>query len=375
MSKKLSGTADKFAELFDKDWKSAKSTIRVRSDNMKTYDPTYSWDAKVDDPKTFSRLQATYVTSQPVKPIVLSGAAVVLLENTNGFNSINVKQPSSELSKIPLTIPQRDTGMKVDLSGTIPILNDAKKLNAAVIMTETPGFNRHMMQAPTLQIAEPPKFMEAAGSQCDKKLLNPQQRRQIHEFEKKKNEADKLLLVAQAERHKTKKQMSGMQYHRGVLMFDSSDNTNSEIYGEKARLEQTQNEYKQQFELERLSKLSSKQSSIHTNGNFINPDSVAARVKTEKYYQGKGGNYHGLSFDETHNRLFFRPAERIEFGPRTQHLRDLELGNKNYDIVKHTEIEHWPGRTIDRLVDKKLLHPSQAAVESQRNLQGSLRPV
>ena len=54
------------------------------------------------------------------------------------------------------------------------------------------------------------------------------------EFEKKEKEAKELFRKAYGERERTKKQLTGMQFHRGVLMYDSNDNMNSEIYGEKA---------------------------------------------------------------------------------------------------------------------------------------------
>ena len=108
--------------------------------------------------------------------------------------------------------------------------------------------------------------MIAAGPQCDQKLLNPQQRRAILEFEKKQKEATRLIQIATSEREKTKKQLTGQQFKRGVLMYDSNGNQDSEIYGENARREAMNKEYKDQVHMERSSRLAAKQSSIQLNG-------------------------------------------------------------------------------------------------------------
>ena len=111
----------------------------------------------------------------------------------------------------------------------------------------------------------------AAGPQCDQKLLNPRQRREILEFEKQQKGAMELIRVAAVEREKTKKQLNGMQFKRGALMFDSNDNINSEIYGESAKKELMMREYKDQMQMERMSRLANKQSAIQLNGQHISP--------------------------------------------------------------------------------------------------------
>ena len=108
-----------------------------------------------------------------------------------------------------------------------------------------------------------------------------------------------------------------------------------------------------------------------TNGNILVPTSVAARVKTVPDYQSKGRLYHGLSYEETHNRLFCR-QERAGGSERTQRIRNAELSGKQYNIVSLTTIEHWPSRHFERLKNKVLAHPSQESLHGSRNLQGSL---
>ena len=110
--------------------------MRGRFHSNRSYDPVYSWDAKVDDPKEFSRLKQTLVPFQPSKPIVMSDAAVITLENTTGLNAINVKEPSVERCKIPLSALQQDAGIKQDLSLEIPFLSEAKNNNKVPLMKE-----------------------------------------------------------------------------------------------------------------------------------------------------------------------------------------------------------------------------------------------
>lgn len=368
------GPADKFSLLFDQDWQNAKSSLRGRFEASRSYDPIYSWDAKVDDPKEFSRLKQTLVPFQPSKPIVMSDAAVITLENTTGLNAINVKEPSVERCKIPLSAVQQDAGIKQDLSLEIPFLLEAKNNNKVPLMKEKPSFKNMYVQAPELVQAEVPYFLTAAGPQCDQKLLNPKQRRDILEFEKKEAEAKELFRQAYVEREKTKKQLTGIQFHRGVLMYDSNDNMNSEIYGERAKREYADGEYKAQIHLERRSRLANKQSSMTLSGNILLPETLGPRVKVNKFYQSKGGDTHALSFDETHNRLFCRMGGSANDG-RTQKLRDTESSGIPFNIVNHTIIEHWPPRQFDREYSKTLAHPSQTALEKgTRNLQGTLRP-
>lgn len=111
-------------------------------------------------------------------------------------------------------------------------------------------------------------------------------------------------------------------------MVDSCNNEESEIYGAKAKRAHADKEYKAQIHLERKGYLALRCSSLATNGNILVPESIlpryslthlfssyllinfAFRVQTEAFYQSKGGNTHALSFDETHNRLFCRGAEK-----------------------------------------------------------------
>jgi hypothetical protein len=172
---------------------------------------------------------------------------------------------------------------------------------------------------------------------------------------------------------KTNKQILGQQFHRGILMVDSSNNENSLIYGEKAKDINSLQNYKEIKCLERRTNLAVRTSSIHTNGNIIDPESVASRVKINKDYQSKGGIAKGLSFDETHNRIFYRKMGKAPNTMRAQALRDQDIAGKNYNIITHTLISEWPGHEFHRDYDRRLDHPSQAALEQPRNTQGAIQ--
>ena len=367
---------ERFTALFDRDWKRTRSALRNRYDDDRSYDPSYSWDAKSDNPARFSKLAggSGALPVQPCRPVALLGTRVISLESQPGqfLGDADAVFAGRPATKIPLSTEQRDINMAEDLSGAVPILREAHATMQTVTMNERPIFKNYTTQPPTFKLERPPDFMVAAGPNGDQCLLTPHQRREIIEYEKRQKEALAYTRAATAARESTRKQIAGQQFHRGILMVDSAFNDQSEIYGEKAKKLQAEKDYKAQIHLERYSSLSTKMSSMATNGNILVPASVQPRVPTEKFYQTKGGNAHAFSFEETHNRLFCR-QEINKNGNRTQKIRDAEMAGKQYDIVTHTTIEHWPSRAFDRLENKILLHPSQATMEGTRNLQGSTR--
>jgi hypothetical protein len=372
--------ADKFSTLFDQDWKNTRSTIRDKLDQSRTYDVTNSWNAQSDNPAAFARLQQTLVPFQKSKPIVLSGAAVVVLEETPGCNTLNLPHPDYEQhTQIPLTLEQHDIGMSKDLSGKIEILEKHRQSlangarNKILVVEKPASFENFHLQPPKIKEVDLPSYSLEAGPEMNDRLLNPRQRRELFELEQKGQHAHAVLNQAMRDRNKTKQQVNGVLFQRGISMVDSNDNVNSEIYGEKARQVMAEREYKKQIHLERQSNLANKTSNMSIYGNLLVPDTLGPRVKLNKDYQSKGGNYHALSYDETHNRLFCR-LQGSNMSERTQVLRDTELSGKDYNITNHTIIEHWPARSFERTVERDMGHPSQQSLERTRNLQGTIRP-
>lgn len=371
---------ERFTGLFDKDWKRTTSRLRSRYADDRSYDPSYSWDARSDNPERFSKLggggKETNVPVQTCRPVALSGTQVIELEAQPGQFLGNSDSAFANRSptKIPLTVEQLDLDMTHDLARPrVPILDEARTNNKHVTVSQRPVFQNYHIHPPAFQIEQPPEFMIAAGPNGDQCLLSPHQRRAIIEYEKRKKEADAYTRVATAAREATRKQISGQLFNRGVLMVDSAFNQESEIFGERAKKIQAEKDYRAQIHLERYSALSTKMSSMATNGNILVPSTVKPRVQTEKYFQSKGGSAHAFSFEETHNRLFCR-QEINKNGNRTQLIRNNEMSGKQYDIVTLTTVEHWPSRHVERLENKILNHPSQASAEGVRNMQGATRP-
>lgn len=285
------GPSEKITQLFDRDWKNGKSTIRTRTQDKQSYDVSYSWNGRSDNPMEFSRLQATEMPVQPSKPITMSFAAVVELEKGETFdalNQYNLPMPKTKVG-IPLTSEQRDIGMLPDLSATIPLRIDSmisggEKL---VVFDERPSFKNNMVRPPKINSIDVPEVYKEAGPQWDQKLLNPAQRREIFEFEKKRLEAKAFIHDAVGAREKTRKQLEGMNFKRGVLMVDSNLNEDSEIFGQRAREEREEREFRAHLNLERRSAISKNRGFMDTTGNIILPQTIHPRVKIEKDYQSK----------------------------------------------------------------------------------------
>lgn len=173
MSKKLISTADKFTELFDNDWKrNTRSAVRTRCEDSRSYDPSYSWEAKGDDPREFSKLDKCAMPVQHTRPITLSGAAVIPMDRITGFEVLNVfdnRNPKPHTSCIPLTQDQRDLGMKPDFSCQIPRVNDALGRGGILVVEENPCYKNMSMQPTIFKEVQQPSFMVEAGPQCDQR--------------------------------------------------------------------------------------------------------------------------------------------------------------------------------------------------------------
>ena len=209
--------ASKFTALFDGDWVRTKSRIRSRNAREQTYDPSYSWDAKGDDPRAFSKMDATDVIVQPSRPITLSHKQVIPLEPLSGqFLNHDPPHELKGLHKIPLAPDQKDLNMREDLHGHIPILHEAKDKGHLVSVKTRPEFRNNLLQPPTFQMEAKPEFMTKAGPQNDQILLNPAQRRQISEIEKRENEARVMMKEAGAKRGKPRRSLVVL-YIREVL--------------------------------------------------------------------------------------------------------------------------------------------------------------
>mmetsp|Transcript_8952 Transcript_8952/g.9469 ORF Transcript_8952/g.9469 Transcript_8952/m.9469 type:complete len:368 (+) Transcript_8952:58-1161(+) len=367
----MSSKANKFASHFDNNWITQKSKIRdIRTERV-NYSPTYSWNAQSDDPRVFSKLNADQLPVQPTHPCTLSGARIIELEPSSGMEVLNGLQKPLGTTKLPLTPHQVDAGMiGDDLRGNIPIVSNANNNGQKVIMKHNYSFQNYTIRPPDFVAEELPTFYREAGPQGDQKLLTPAQRRKMMEIDAQSRSANAHLGQAVNERNKLKTSLTGPSHHRGVLMVDSSDNINSEIYGNKAQEILNKTSKVQQFHEARQQNLLRNNGSLSNDfGNLVTEDK-----RQEKLFQNKKYIGNTLSFEETFHRVFEKEQLKPPKPERTQHLRDQDLLGKNYNIITNTAIVYGKS-SIEEKKDKILSHPSQQSLHCNRNLQGSLRPI
>lgn len=361
--------ADKLTARCDRDWKNTKSTIRV---NLRDYSPAYSWEGQSVSPEPFSKLQETGLPVQPSNPCTLCGKAVVPLERFFPGMPLATVDTSKKVT-IPLTVNQRDINMIEDnLSGSVPDLAEAASQGKVLVMKADSGFKNMLNRGPEFQETKIPSFYEKAGPNGDQMLLNPAQRREMMKYDTEALKGYKYVKEAVAGRVKTKKIMNGPQYHRGVVGVDSCDNVDSEIYGDYAKKFYAEENSVTRAREARKEHLGAMQSSVKYNGNYLDPDSMPDTVKTNNIFQSKAAKLQN-TFETTKNNIMTGGLPKKDnFDPvRAQRLRDQDICGKNFNIVTGSEITQWPSRAPPRN-DNRMLHPSQTALESVRNTQGSL---
>lgn len=108
--------------------------------------------------------------NQPVRPIVMSGNAVICLEDAHGLEVLNVSQNPKTAAFIPLTQEQRDVGMKTNLKGEVPMCMEAATRGNVVVLEEPLGFKNNMVRAANFKEISVPKCLIEAGPQCDQKV-------------------------------------------------------------------------------------------------------------------------------------------------------------------------------------------------------------
>ena len=370
-SKGKKSLADQFTGHFDRDWGTKKSRIREIRTERFDYSPNYSWDAKSDNPESFSRLGEKAIPVQTGRPCTLVGKRVVELEEAPGMQMLNVIEQPMSKNPLPLSSLQKDSGMTGDdISGDIPFLKESQKEGKKVLMDKNYSFNNYAVCPPKFTAEEIPDFYKQAGSNADQKLLNPSQRRKIMEFDCRERDARLQLQAASSEREKLRQSIAGPNYHRGILMCDSNDNVNSEIYAERAKKLHEKEQRREHAHVNRTNNLIEKGGCMgKSNGDWSN---LVPLDRTKGVgFQSKSRVPGTKSFEETKSRVFSGGSPRpINMG-RTQHLRDMDKLGKNYDIVTGVQVEHVPSMIPER-VDKVMGHPSQNALEG-RNTQGCIR--
>lgn len=359
---------NKLTGYFDRDWGTKKSSIRDAT-KRSHYSPVHSWDAMSDNAEQFSRLQSQDIPFQPSHPCTLSGKRVIELERESGMSALTGAEITKMSNPLPLSSLQRDVGLEgKDLSGKVPILLEAESKGKNVLLDKNYYFQNHQVRPPVLKVADVPKFYKEAGPNGDQILLNPAQRKIMMVIDAEKREASKLIQAAQCERNKLKMSLVGPTHHRGVLMYDTSDNVSSEVYGNHAMKEVEKHEKIQKHANERYEHLQHKIGHLTTNFNNLVPANAPQYDVIQKKALVHGAV---LPFDQTKERIFQNGTAKPINSGRTQELRNRDIAGKNYDIITHTKVEHWPSN-IDPKYDKVMMHPSQTSLNGTRNTWGTL---
>ena len=137
----MTSSAGKFTELFDNGWKSKTSALRTQGYTTRKYDYTSSWDGKVEDPESFSRLKNTTMAHQQSNPVaLLAGGAVLNLDSSVSFEPLNVRHKPNRGSTIPLTLEQNDLGMESCLRGSVPVRDIEARQNNGVVLADMERF-------------------------------------------------------------------------------------------------------------------------------------------------------------------------------------------------------------------------------------------
>jgi hypothetical protein len=229
------------------------------------------------------------------------------------------------------------------------------------------------VRAPEFVAEEVPEFYKSAGPMADQKLLTPAERRKIMEFDAHKNVAHAHIQEAVGLRSKLKDKLNGPTHHRGVLMYDSTDNPESVVYAQKAREGEERQMRAQRTAATRKDMLAKCGSSLSHNFGEM----VPAQAKQYDVLQSKKHVPGRLSYEQTQERVFQKADVKLVPSERTQHLRERDLQGKTYNIVTGTQVEHWPSLEPQpsqiSMKNRILTHPSQTSLHSTRNMQGSFQ--
>ena len=325
----------------------------------------------LDNPESFSRLQESAIPVQTGRPCTLVGKRVIELEEAGGMQMLNVIEQPRSKNPLPLSAHQRDAGMAGhDINGDIPFHREAVNEGKVVLMDKNYGFNNYSVCPPKFNTEEKPDYYKQAGPNGDQKLLNPTQRRKIMSYDRQTSDAKVHLQAAVNEREKLRASIAGPNYHRGVLMCDSNDNVNSEIYADRARKLQEQDHRRSVAHEKRTINLKEKGGSMGQSGGDWGK-LLPEDAKCTMGFQSKARASNGAAQEDSRSRLFGGNAGRPRNEARAQNLRDMDLFGKNYNIVSGTMIEH--GRSVmNERANKAMAHPSQNSLAG-RNMQGCLQ--
>ena len=332
-------SADLLSTYFDRpDWARSRSSLRTRP-QRRSYNPLFSWEGRSDDPRSFARLAVTHFPSAPAaRPLCLSGAAVIELEDGEDAGSLTGYRPELRYSDAPpLSKEQASVGMAPDLSGAIPRRAEARLTGARVVTVSPMQFRNMRLLSPRYEVAPLPPRLASIARGEDLQPRNPRLLRELNEFEARQSSAERDMRQAVKQRMRTRAKVEGTPfYSRSSSEVPSKVDGSLALRDLRGRMER---HHRQRRDL--LARL---ESSIVTNGSIIAPDTMSDSVSTLPPFQSKRLWSSRPSYEETKSRLFEREVWR---GPswnidRALRLRDQDLHGKDFNFVSHTSIAPWP---------------------------------
>ena len=321
------------------------------------YDPARSWDGLSVDPRPFSRLDTKPLPGcgKHALSAGMAGHRVVELGPSPEGGALCFG-PSQYTGTIPLTETQESCA-RMPGSG-----------DAAVV--EVSRFdNNHVVPAEVRLVATPacvPKvFAAGIADDLGGALVAPRERVQALNFEVKQQRAAKVLRRAEMQARRLTQYMRA-HHPNGVLGVDSTANRRSAVYGAHAAEMQDLASYRTHHADRRRGNLSNILVGEQRHG--YDPFAHDPTPRSDIYFMQQKACH--PPYADTNARIFMKRDHAVN-KDRRQHLRDMDIFGKSYDVVTHAKVELFPSSVTER-TNKILAHPSQQSEERGRNTQGSL---
>lgn len=271
---------------------------------------------------------------------------------------------------LPKTEPQIDALFGQPHAPKLLMTNPQHEADALVI--EQPYFRNMQLEVPSMTAAQTPACVHAAVITSEQGgLMAPHERRSALDFQVKQQKAHALQKTAELQ-DRRRVQLMRARHPDGALGVDSTANTNSYVYGERAEAQQRKDEQRARHHngrQELQANVSVAERRVGYNPFHHNEKLLPPKGQQSKFLQSKSGRNDA---GDTHDRLF--GEKMIPENPvRAQKLRDEDLSGKNYSIISGAAVQHAPSVAPER-VHGKLAHMSQQSCERGRHTQGMVMP-
>ena len=352
------------------------------------YDPSLSWDGLSVDPKPFAKLDMNPKMTG-FGGIGLAGCRVVEMDNSLPAGIFeNVVKPGHGLPIVPTTVEQKDCRLDAsDAPDKIVAVDPDERM---LTYTDQKFMNGRVADA-KIGVVKKPDVMTTAVEpvvggygRLKQFLLTPAEREEIMRAEARAFRAAGTIKKAELQRRRLVHLMRD-RHPQGAMRVDGVENAKSAIYGDRAMARLTKENARAAAIARRRERIeditvASKRLGYDPFGHNEEwlPQTGAAAAPATQFMQTKKRRpppeptAHDPQAD-SHDRLF--GSEPAKLNPtRTQHLRNEDLGGKQYNAVHGCQkYKHWPATNPERKHDQSFMsHPSQVSLELPRSLQGAV---